>query len=532
MKFGETPLDQAEGVVLAHSVRSDGLVFKKGRVLSADDVEALGQAGITSVIAASLEADDVAENEAAVRIAEAVGGVGIDAETPFTGRVNLLATRDGVLILDHAGIDRLNRVDEGITIATLPPMTAMRAGQMAATVKIIPFAVPRPKLDEALSIAADDEPLVELKAFQPLDVALVQTRLPGIKETVLDKTVGVTAERLRNLGGRLVSERRCPHDVPALASRLTDITGDLILIAGASAITDRRDVLPQAIEAAGGRIDHLGMPVDPGNLLLLGRLGERPVLGLPGCARSPKSNGFDWVLQRLFAGLKVTSGDIMGMGIGGLLSEIPSRPQPRDRRARAEGGVAAILLAAGQSTRMGRDNKLLAGVDGQAMVLHGIDAMLASKADPVIVVIGHEAEAVREVIGSRAVDVVRNEDYPSGLSSSLRRGLDALPAEASGVLIGLGDMPRIKAADIDRLIAAFSPLEGRSICVPTVNGKRGNPVLFSIDYVEEMRAVEGDVGARHLIGAHAEHVCEIEMDDEAALLDIDTKEALAELTRR
>ena len=261
------------------------------------------------------------------------------------------------------------------------------------------------------------------------------------------------------------------------------------------------------------------------------------MLGLPGCARSPKLNGFDWVLQRLFAGIDVTSDDIMGMGVGGLLSEIESRPQPRNRRPSVGGRmkdrarVTGLLLTAGRSTRMGLSNKLLAEIDGLPMVVHAVEAMLQSGADPVIVVTGHEADAVREVIGDRNVTFVHNPDYADGLSTSLGAGLDALPESAAGVLVGLGDMPRIRSADIDRLIAAFNPEEGRAICVPTVAGKRGNPVLFSREFLPEMHAVEGDVGARHLIGAHNDRVCEVEMDDDAALIDVDTEDALAALLR-
>ncbi len=243
------------------------------------------------------------------------------------------------------------------------------------------------------------------------------------------------------------------------------------------------------------------------------------------------------MLQRLFAGLDVTGSDIMGMGVGGLLSEIESRPQPRNRRPqngermKDRGGVAGLILAAGRSTRMGKDNKLLAEIEGLPMVVHAVDAMVASRADPVIVVTGHEADAVRRAIGDRDVDVVHNADYADGLSTSLATGLEALPEKAAGVLVGLGDMPRIRPSDIDRLIAAFNPAEGRAICVPTVAGKRGNPVLFATEFLPEMRDVEGDVGARHLIGVHKDRVCEVEMDDDAALIDVDTKDALAALLR-
>jgi molybdenum cofactor cytidylyltransferase len=345
----------------------------------------------------------------------------------------------------------------------------------------------------------------------------------------LDKTVTITARRIAATGGRLLGETRCAHDAAALAARIRASAGDVVMIAGASAITDRRDVLPAAIELAGGQIDHFGMPVDPGNLLLLAHQGDRPVLGLPGCCRSPKLNGFDWVWQRLAAGVAVTGAEIMAMGVGGLLMEIPSRPQPRAGRPGGPGTVTALVLAAGQSRRMGQTNKLLAPLDGQPLVAHVVDAALGSRAAEVIVVTGHEAEAVGRALGDRPLRLVHNPDYAQGLSTSLAVGLRALPATAAGVLIALGDMPRVSCAQIDRLIAAFAPAEGRSIVVPTVRGKRGNPVLFATELVPEMLAVEGDVGARHLIGSHAERVVEVEMDDDAPLLDVDTPAALASL---
>lgn len=528
MRFGAIPLDQAEGAVLAHALRVGKLAYKKGRKLSAADIEALRASGVGDVIAAKLEPGEVEEDEAARLIAAAIAGEHVRIERPFTGRVNLFAEQAGLLVLDHARIDRLNRLDEAVTIATLAAFAEVLPKQMVATVKIIPFAA-RGEVVEQWCASAAQGPLLRVAPYRGLDVALIQTRLPGTKESVLDKTVAVTAQRISAAGGRLVSEARCAHAVPALAERIRASQADLVLIAGASAITDRRDVLPAAIEAAGGTVEHFGMPVDPGNLLLLARQAERPVLGLPGCARSPKLNGFDWVLQRLAAGIPVRRADIMEMGVGGLLMEIPTRPQPRDAAPPARPGqVAAIVLAAGQSRRMGPDNKLLALVDGRPMVSHVVDAMLASRASPVIVVTGHEADRVRAALSDRPVQCCHNPVYADGLSTSLRAGLDALP-EVEGVLVALADMPRIKAGQIDRLIAAFNPTEGRAICVPTVRGKRGNPVLFASRFVPEMRQVSGDVGARHLIGAHAEEVVEIEMDDDAALLDIDTPAALSAL---
>jgi molybdenum cofactor cytidylyltransferase len=271
-------------------------------------------------------------------------------------------------------------------------------------------------------------------------------------------------------------------------------------------------------------------------LLLLGQVGERVVLGLPGCARSPKVNGFDWVLERLVAGLAVGPGEIMRMGSGGLLAEIPSRPLPRaaatlaaERKSEAKPQgprIGALLLAAGQSRRMGGPNKLLAEVDGTSMVAHVARRLLASRARPIIAVLGNQADAVDTALGKLPVERVRNPEFAAGLSTSLKRGIAALPSDLDGVIVCLGDMPLISGRHLERLIAAFNPLEGRAIVVPTRRGKRGNPVLWAKRFFAEMVELAGDVGAKHLIGEHAEFVAEVEMDDDAVLVDIDTPEAL------
>jgi molybdenum cofactor cytidylyltransferase len=541
MRFGEVPVAGAEGAILAHSLKFGAAAFKKGRVLSHDDIDLLAGAGLARIVVARLDPGDVGEDEAAERVAAAAAGPGIAAGAPFTGRVNLFAQTRGVLAFDRERVDRLNLVDEAITLGTLPPFAVVEPRQMVATVKIIPFGASETAVKECVKTAISEGPLLRVAPFRPLSLGLVQTRLPGLKESILDKTREVTEGRLSALGCRLVLEERCSHATGELAALIRDMIGhgiDILLIHGASAILDRRDVIPAAVIAAGGRIDHFGMPVDPGNLLLLGHLGERAVLGLPGCARSSKVNGFDWVLERLVAGLPVGSAEIMRMGSGGLLAEIPSRPLPRAEakpvlEAKPSGPrIGALLLAAGQSRRMGGPNKLLAEIDGAPMVAIVARRLLASRARPIIAVLGNLAEAVDAALGKLPVERVRNPEFAGGLSTSLKRGIAALPSDLDGVIVCLGDMPLISGRHLDRLIAAFNPLEGRAIVVPTRRGKRGNPVLWSSRFFPEMAAIAGDVGAKHLIGEHAELVAEVEMDDDAVLVDIDTPEALDELRQK
>lgn len=533
MFFGPLPLREAEGAILAHSVRRGAVSFKKGRILSAEDVAALRDAGLTSVTAARPGPDDVGEDAAAARIAAALKGPGVTVGAAFTGRVNLFADAAGLFLLDAERIDALNQIDESVTVATLPPHAPVEAGQMVATVKIIPFAAPRAAVEGAEASAG--MPALRVAPFRALTAALIQTRLPGVKDSVLDKTVAVTRARLEALNARLVRDSRCYHGEAALADAIAAAGRvDLLLIAGASAITDRRDVLPAGIERAGGVIDHFGMPVDPGNLLLLARIGDTAVLGLPGCARSPKLNGFDWVLQRIAAGVPVERRDVMRMGVGGLLAEIPTRPLPRaGTAATAEAPraprIAALVLAAGRSSRMGGSNKLLAEVGGQPLVARTVEAALASQAKPVVVVTGHQAEAVSAALAGRPLTLVHNPDYADGLSASLKAGLAALPGDVDGVVVCLGDMPRVSPAVIDRLVAAYNPTEGRAVCIPTVQGKRGNPVLWDRGFFAEMMKLTGDAGAKSLLGRHADQVVEVPVDEGGILYDVDTPELLAEL---
>lgn len=335
MRFGSVPLDAAEGCVLAHSMVVGGRKWPKGRILTPADIYELRAEGHAAVTAARLEPGDVAEDSAATRVAEAVLGPGVEARPAATGRVNLHATQDGLFCVDREAVDRINGVSEAVTLATLPEYEPVEAGRMVATVKIIPFAVP----DDTVALCGmlAGRQAVQVAPWRPFRAGLVQTRVDGTKETMLDKTAATTAARLEGCHGALAEERRCAHATEAVAAELRHLRAagcDLFLLIGASAITDRADILPTAVDAVGGTVEHFGMPVDPGNLLMLGWWEGAPVIGLPGCARSPKLNGADWVLRRLAARVPVGPREIMGMGVGGLVMDVPERPLPRAKAVR------------------------------------------------------------------------------------------------------------------------------------------------------------------------------------------------------
>ncbi len=532
MKFGPVAIKEAAGCVAAHTVRAGDVIVRKGAMISAQDAERLAAAGLGEIVAVRLEPGDIDENSAAEQLARAIAGRAVVTEAPFTGRVNLFAAAAGVLTIDIAMIDALNAVDEAITVATLPALKAVVAGEMVGTVKIIPYAVPEKRIAEALGRLGADKP-VAIAEYRLKSVAVISTLLTGLKPSVVDKTLRVMAERLAPAGALVERDRRVPHESPPLAVAIREAAAgpaELVVVFGASAITDRRDVIPQALVEAGGRIEHLGMPVDPGNLLLIGELDGKPVIGAPGCARSPKENGFDWVLQRSLAGVPVTRAEIQKMGVGGLLMEIVSRPQPRAPGHAEVAPVAGLVLAAGSSTRMGAGNKLLQLVRGEPLLRHAVKAQLAARTAPVIVVTGHQQDEVRAALSGLDVGFVHNPAYGEGLATSLKAGLAALPAEVAGVVVSLGDMPNVTAGVIDRLAQAFADRPEALAVVPTLLGQRGNPVLLARRLFPEVAKLSGDQGARRLIDGAGEAVEEVPLDDPAIALDIDTPEALKALT--
>lgn len=538
MTFGDIPLSDAVGAILAHSLRTNQGLIRKGTRLSDQHIGWLKKAGHESVLAAVLASDDIDEDEAAGRLADALCGYGLKCSDASTGRANLHSTRDGLLLIDYDRINRINILDERITIATLEPFASVSPRQLAATIKIIPYAVPEFILTDAIELTEGLEPVLRVKNFRPKKTALLMSKLSDADDKLLEKGRQATRERLARFGSTIGSERTVLHAAADIAGALVDLckeAPDLILILGATAIADRSDIVPSAIIDAGGKIEQFGMPVDPGNLLLFGDVGGTRIVGIPGCARSPKLNGFDWVLERLHADLTITSRDIARMGVGGLLKEIPSRPQPRDVQSavvpEAERKVYAIVLAAGQSRRMGKQNKLLATLDEKPLIHHVIDALTGSSVEEIYVVTGHESEDVRQLLSDRRVELVHNPAYASGLSSSLRVGIAALPSDADAVLVCLGDMPLIRTDTINALVSAYTKSPAETICIPAYRGKHGNPVLWPRCYFSEIMELTGDVGARALVGLHENSVLSVSQGSDSVLVDVDTREVLHDLER-
>lgn len=338
MKFGPVPLAQAEGKILGHNISDpDGKrVLHKGNPLSGDDIRLLAEIDRPVIYVAELEPGDVGENNAAERIARAACGEGIQMSRPNVGRVNLLAADWSVLRVDAFRLALINEC-EGITLATLPSHTVVQPKKIAATIKVIPFALPETVVCEAERTATESGPVIQLYSLRLRTAALVLSSSPFAKERVTQDFVPAIQARIEGLGSELRSIDFIPLEDEIGEIALSETIqarvaegAEIIILAGETAIMDRYDFAPRAVERAGGEVICYGAPVDPGNLLMLAYLDKVPILGAPGCARSKKANVIDWVLPSLLAGDRLSRKDIIQMGHGGLLEDIPKRPMPRE----------------------------------------------------------------------------------------------------------------------------------------------------------------------------------------------------------
>ena len=327
-------------------------------------------------------------------------------------------------------------------------------------------------------------------------------------------------------------EKLIRHDYKVLRSEIRSSIKsgiDILLISGASAITDRSDYIPKAILSEGGEIIQYGLAVDPGNLLLIGKVGNTTVIGMPGCARSPKLNGFDWVLQLLMADIPINREELADMGAGGLLMEIASRPLPRALAksvSKREKKIMGVILAAGNSTRMGKDNKLLKNIGDAPLIRNTAIEITKSDLDSCSIVLGYQSDKVADVIKDLNINLILNPLWKEGQASSLRAAINTLDSTYSDLLIMLGDLPGIKSSHINSIIEEHLLTDNRKskITIPSFKGQKGNPVIWGRSFFHDLSNLEGDVGGRTLFSEHPAAINILEMNDPWVVKDADTPE--------
>ncbi len=532
MKFGEKPIGACLGDLLVNSVKTSDGKLPKGTSLSKLHIKKLRSMGIERLLVASLQKGDVDENSAAKLLSTAFCKIGFKLSVPATGRVNFIAEHLSISRLDVDKIKKLNEIDEAITFATVMPDQLLTKGQLVATLKIIPYAVSKRSIDKALKLITSGE-LLSCRQIIPRNFSLIQTTFEHTKPSILLATENVTRTRLAQLECSLIDCQVVAHSseyVSHALMRAREQGAQAFLLCGASAIADRSDILPEALRMAGGEIFHFGLPVDPGNLSMVGEWDGMLVIGMPGCARSPKLNGLDWLLQKSLAGIKLNKSELSRMAVGGLLADIASRPLPRklvNKNFSKEKNVAGILLAAGSSKRMGTDNKLLLPMNnGMTMISWIAQTYLNSEINKLIVVTGFQEKAVKKALQGIDVEFIYNPHFEKGQASSVSAGIESLTDQYESALIGLGDMPFVTTDLINRLIESHHLLSKPDIRItlPLLDGKRSNPVIWGRAFFEELCNISGEQGGRQIFSDYLSAINGVSWDKRQFVEDIDQPE--------
>ena len=550
MKFGETDIEHCLGAVLAHSQKLGTRRIAKGTILDTELIDAFRAQGVGALVCAIPEAGDLDENiaarEIALQLAAGAATPSIEMSAAATGRVNFKAREAGILRYGRQALLAFNLVHEGVGLSLCAHNQLLQPGQMAATLKIIPYFL-HGDIVQTLLKQLQSGPIFTFHPIVPKKVHLIQTRGAALPEKVYEATEAVTRNRLHHLGCRLNDASVRAHRKDALMGEIQSARksgAELVLICGGSAIADRQDVVPIAIEELGGQIDQLGLAVDPGNMLMVANWQGMPIIGMPGCARSPKLNGFDWVLHLLLAGIELSRYELADLAAGGLLGEIAARPMPRSHAVKEPSipalpqKIACILLAAGQSRRMGDANKLLMEIGSKPIIRHAAEALIAAGVGDIYVVTGHQAEVVRDCLAGLEIRFIDNPDYATGQASSVACSVAYLPDQVSDVLIALGDMPLMQADLITALCQQHLQKSASGlpqITLPTYaplpasdTVKRGNPVMWSRAFFSELTALQGDEGGRQILADYPAHIQHLHWPDARPFADVDTATALAQ----
>ena len=524
MKFGKVFVNKSLNGILAHSMVIDGKKLNKGKIINKTDISLFKRHDIKEITCAILNKKDIQEDKAANAIAKNFRNSSVAVENAITGRSNILAAKSGLLIINEAQINKFNNISEDITIASLNNYFKVEKGDMIATIKIISFSITSSNLKRISNLNLKNA--LKILPFNKNRCGLILTQGSKENKKLNDISESRIRDRLEKINHELVTTLKCKHNAVEISNKIKLFKKnkiDLILILGASAIVDIKDEIPSAIKQSGGKIIRFGMPVDPGNLLLIGKNKNTHIIGLPGCARSPSLNGFDWVLERIAADVNINKKDIARMGIGGLLK---TKKALRNLKTNNNYKISSIILAAGRSKRMKSNNKLLSKLSETTMINQVVNSAILSNTDSDIIVLGHEKENIEKILPNKNLTISINKNYNQGISSSIKIGISSLPEDCDAVIIILGDMPDVTDKLINNLIKSFNPEIKRHIILPYYKSQLGNPVIISRRFFPEILQLKGDSGAKNIIKKNLDYVYKLPQKNNASLLDIDTDQQL------
>ena len=527
MKIFEKNIQEAFGYLLMHSVfLKDGRI-RKGKIIDKDDIAMMESSAIAKVHVGELEDDDISENYASGLIAKAIATNQFAISPTLSGKTNITSTADGLIEIDEGNVTKLNNLSPNIAVSTLNNHDVVYRGDHTVSVKIISFAISSYDLNKIINFLKRNS-IVKLKKFKSMRFGVIYTIAKNEKRSLIEKTKKSIMSRISDYNSTIMDERVLPHDYASIKNNVVELLEsniNCILLFLSTSITDVNDIVPTVINDLGGEIKSFGMPVDPGNLTLSGKINDIDIIVAAGSARSDSLNGFDWHLNCAHANIEVNQKMVNSLGVGGLLKDIDfavKRKRVSKTIDTKKSNIAAVVLCAGESKRMGNKNKLLLEVAGKSLIKNYIDNISKSNVSEIVIVTGHQSIEIEKELDGYEVKFIHNDRYREGMSTSLNTGINSLSKNINAAIICLPDMPMIGIYEINKLIEYYNPKIGNEICIATYNDQRGNPVLWDKKYFKKLMQITGDKGGRYLLPKFLEQSVEVKLG-EAVAFDVDNE---------
>ena len=527
MKIFQKKIEDSCGYLLMHSVFLKDGRLRKGKIIDQDDIYVMKSSEIEMVYVGEYEQDDIPENDASSQIAKAIAMDEFLISPTLSGKTNITVSSDGLIEIDEDNVTKLNNLSPNVAISTLNNHDVIYRGDHILSVKIISYAISSLHLEKIISFLKKNR-IIKLKAFKSMRIGVIYTTSKNEKQSLIEKTKKSIKSRISDYNSTIMDERIISHDYMTIkenVDQLKDSNINCILLFLSTSISDVNDIVPSVIDELGGEIKSFGMPVDPGNLTLNGKIQSVDIVVAAGSARSDSLNGLDWHLNCIHAGIEVTQDMVNSLGVGGLLKDIDFAIK-RKRVSKAidtkKSNIAAVVLCAGESKRMGKKNKLLLQVEGKSLIKNYIEKISKSNVSEIVIVTGHQSDEIAKELDGYDLKFIHNEKYKEGMSTSLNTGINSLSDNINAAIICLPDMPMIGIYEINKLIEYYNPSIGNEICIATYNDQRGNPVLWDRKYFKKLMQIKGDKGGRYLLPKFLDKSVEVKLG-EAVTFDVDNE---------
>ena len=527
MKISEFDISTAEGIVLLNDIRLDSQALHQGHRLNHEDIVFLKSVGIKKITGISTDPDDIVASTALGMIAPLVCGNGLAYVVSKTsGSCKLIAASDGTFLCSDDRLAKFNRITPYLIINTVLPYKNVKKGEVIGSIKLRCPIVEQAFIDDITYRLSGNEPLLQIRSSDSISAAIIYTDFYHDKSEIKHFS-NITKRLLKNFDNIVFDQEiHCNHDYNDVAGSISEaaMKYPLVFIIPGLPSSSTADTIPSALRASADEIICENIPQDTLPDLMIATKKSSKILVIPfhydkvTSSLADKNIKMAITKDKLFKNDFVNKDSILTENI--ILTDEEKEniitPPSSSRKNKNEANIAIVILAAGCSTRA-RRNKLMIDMEGEPMFMKSVRAALKSKASPVYVVTGYHADELEEYLKDVDINILRNDDYMSGIKTSIRLGLKSVPSFCDGAILLPADMPYVTSSYLDKMIKSFTKGQHKQLCISYFEGKKYNPILWGRDLYSKADLVPENSHLRAVFMEHQDYTKLVDADANACV---------------